>query len=226
MNAKLIFPLPEPDEDRIAALQNSWSRQDLTRYLQRWRDTPVPEIPAAFWTYSWRSCDIGCGFGRFSLEQSALHPGRAYLAIDKGNLRGGTMVRRFRAAGRPNLFGLHGNVTPILAAMPEGGLDLITIFYPNPWWPRKHRKKRWPYHPLLPKLTRLLKPGGCLLLTSNESFYLSEWIYALQHHPAIRGLELDYAGPVQRNEGRTHFETKFLGLETPLGEVRFRPRPS
>lgn len=226
MSPAINFPPPEPDQDEFAAMRRCWSRQDLKRYLQRWRHSRVAEVPGSFWTYSWRACDIGCGLGRFSMERSGTHPNRAYLGIDKGYRRGGTMVQRFAATERPNLFGLHGNVIPILAGMPESGLDLITIFYPNPWWPRKHRKKRWSYHPLLPKLTRLLKPDGTLLLTSNEGFYLSQWIYALQHHPGIAGMVMEYAGPVRESLGRTHFETKFLKQGTALGEVRFRKAPS
>ncbi len=150
-----------------------------------------------------------------------MHPERGYLGIDKGQLRGGNMIKRFAESGQKNLFGIHGNVIPVLAGFPDGYFDQVTIFYPNPWWPTKHRKKRWSYHPLLPKLISVLKPGGEILLTSNEAFYLGEWVYALQHHPRLPELQLSYAGPIQEEEGRTHFEAKFIEEGTPAGEVRF-----
>ena len=213
--------LAPPEEKAAAAMHKAWARTDLARYLTRWPEASVPPVPEVFWSYAWRAVDLGCGFGRHLIEQSGRHPERGYLGIDKGHLRGGGMVQRFRAAGRPNLFGLHGNAIPILAAMPAASLDQVTIFYPNPWWPAKHRKKRWSHHPLLPHLTALLKPGGCIVLTSNEAFYLREWIYALTHHPAVTGMALVEAGPIRRDAGRTHFETKFLAEGTPIGEVRF-----
>ena len=215
-----------PDENAIAAMHKAWARVDLQRYLTRWPQARIPHVPERFWSYPWRAVDLGCGFGKYLIVQSRMRPERGFLGIDKGHLRGGGMVSRFQAADRPNLFGLHGNAIPILAALPPACLNALTIFYPNPWWPAKHRKKRWSYHPLLPHLTTLLKPGGTVVLTSNEAFYLREWIYAVSNHPAITGMELTYAGPVQQTEGRTHFEAKFMAETTPIGEVRFTRLPT
>ena len=111
--------------------------------------------------------------------------------------------------------------------MPEESLDLVTLFYPNPWWPPKHRKKRWSYHPLLSKLVSLLKPEGEILLCSNEGFYLQEWLFAMRHHPsASEALEESYVGPVtvSVDEARSHFESKFLQAGTPCGEIRFQKK--
>ena len=221
-SAPIIYP--PPDEKAIAAMTKIWSRHRLEPYLRRWENAYIPTIPEGFFDFSWRACDVGCGFGKYLIRESARYRERGYLGIDKGRLRGGHMVNRFQRTGRPNLFGLHGNAIPILAAFPDAALDQITLFYPNPWWPPKHRKKRWSYHPLLPKLIRLLKPGGTILLTSNEPFYLGEWIYALEHHPHLQGLERQYVGPVAVLEGRSHFETKFLRENTPCGEVRYRKK--
>ncbi len=223
----LAFPLSLPDERDQQRMQKSWRRHQLERYLQRWDGAYVPEVPEAFWGRSWRACDVGCGLGLFSLRESERNPEHAFLGIDKGTRRGSRMVRRFKETGRDNLFGLHGNAIPILAAMPNHSLDLLTLFYPNPWWPSKHRKKRWSYHPLISKMVDLLKPGGEILLCSNEGFYLQEWLYAMTHHPvAFSALEESYVGPVtvSLEEARSHFESKFLQGGTPCGEIRFRKK--
>ncbi len=214
---------PTPDAATREAMHKAWSRNDLERYLARWAHATVPQLPAGFLAFAHRTCDVGCGFGRFLIEESAKHPDRGYLGIDKGSLRGGKMLTRFEAIGHANLFGIHTNAIPFLAAMPNAVLDVLTLFYPNPWWPSKHRRKRWSYHPLLPKLIALLKPGGTILLTSNEGFYLSEWTYALSHHPEIAGrLTPTYSGEIRARVGRTHFEAKFMAEGTPCGEVVFQ----
>lgn len=219
------FPLEEPPEDVQRALQKSWERHQLARYLQRWEEAYVPEVPSGIWDYAWRACDVGCGFGMFLLRESALHPTQGYLGVEKGTRRGGALVQRAMASGRENLFAVHGNAIPVMASIPDESFDLITLFYPNPWWPTKHRKKRWSFHPLLPKLVSLLKPGGTLLLTANERFYLCEWLYALRHHPQVAPhLEEAYVGPIQEEVGRTHFETKYLQHGVACGEIRFTKR--
>ena len=215
------FPLSDPDRRTRETLHKTWERHRLETYLKRWARTEQPKPPDTFWRFSTRACDLGCGLGKFLIDRSTNHPERAYLGIDKGTNRGGCMKKRFQQTGNPNLFGIHGNAIPILAALPDNSFDELTIFYPNPWWPTKHCKKRWSYHPLLPKLTTLLKPGARMLLTSNESFYLEEWCYALSRHPRSAPMTLEYAGPVRTETGRTHFETKFLESGIACGEICF-----
>lgn len=221
----LSFPLPEPDEKTQAAMRKVWRRHTLDRYVQRWDDAYVPDVPEELWSFDWRACDVGCGFGLFAFRESGRHPERAYLGIDKGTRRGSKLLQRIEVLQRPNLFGMHGNAIPILARMPAESFDLLTLYYPNPWWPTKHRKKRWSYHPIVPRLIELLKPNGELLLCSNEGFYLSEWLFTMQNHPAAEGtIEEVYVGPVTVDlpESRSHFESKFLQAGLPCGEIRFR----
>ena len=219
------IPFPTPDENAVKAMNKAWSRHRLDKYLQRWDGSIIPEAPADFLVYKKRAVDVGCGFGKHLINQCQHQTDWGFLGIDKGSLRGGSMIKRFQQQNCPNLFGLHGNAIPIMAGMPDNSLDLITIFYPNPWWPAKHRKKRWSYHPLLPKLVSLLRSGGQILLTSNEDFYLGEWEYALKHHPEAKDvMEHVYSGPINVEEGRSHFETNFLEEGTPCGEVVFQKK--
>lgn len=216
------FPLPEPPETSQAALAKAWARQDLTRYVQRWQNSKIPEVPEAFFEFPWRALDLGCGMGKYILHESGTHPERAYLGVDKGSMRAGKMIERAKEAKFQNLFCLNTNVIPLLTRMPDGCLDQLSIFYPNPWWPNKHRAKRWQFHPLLPKMFSVLKPGGQLMLTSNEGFYLSEFDFAVRHHPKVAGIVQVYAGPVREEVGRSHFETKFISEGTAIGELRYQ----
>ncbi|MCK6511808.1 hypothetical protein L6R29_17780 [Myxococcota bacterium] len=221
----VVFPLDDPPEDTQRSLRKIWARHQLTPYLRRWEEAYVPNFPNAIWAFDWRACDVGCGFGMFVLRESAHHPSRAYLGIEKGTRRGIGLAKRAQASGQNNLFAIHGNAIPLLAEIPDQSFDLITLFYPNPWWPTKHRKKRWAFHPLLPKLVSLLKPDATLLLAANERFYLCEWLYALRHHPDVAPfLVEDYVGPIQETVGRTHFETKYLEHGIACGEIRFKKK--
>jgi len=219
VQSPINFPLPELSEREQDRLFQAWSRYDLERYLLRWKSSPVSGPPGAFWDFSWRACDIGCGAGRYVIDQSLLNVDRAFLGIDKGTRRSSILRARTSELNRPNLFALHANATPVLAKFPDASLDAITIFYPNPWWPTKHRKKRWSYHPLFPRLIQTLKPGGMLTLCSNEAFYLSEWLFALNHHHEAQCLNVDVPGIAQTGRERTHFETQFLNSGIVCGEV-------
>lgn len=220
----VVFPLEAPPESEQEMMQKHWRRADLARYMTRWEGGYVPELPEALWSsFEWRACDVGCGFGLWVIRESERHPARAYLGIDKGKRRGSRLARECEQSGRPNLFALHGNAIPLLAKMPAESFDLITLFYPNPWWQNKHRQKRWAHHPLMPRMIELLKPGGRILLATNEKFVLEEWYYAMTHHPlAVSLLEEEYVGLIEVEEGRTHFESKFIAAGIACGEIRFR----
>lgn len=215
------FVFPSIEQETAASIAEVWRRQDLQRYLGRWQSMRLPEVPTAFYEFEKRALDVGCGFGKYVLQEAPLRPDWGFLGVDKGSLRGGKMVERIEAAALANAFGLHTNAIPLLAAMPDDILDELTIFYPNPWWPNKHRKKRWAWHPLLPKLFSMLKVGGTLRMTSNEGFYLGEVVYAAANHPRVPANALRYQGEIDQKEGRTHFETKFLAEGTPCGEICF-----
>lgn len=216
--------LSELPAQHRADLKRAWQRADLQRYLKRWRDSDIPAAPLGFFAFEHRTVDVGCGVGRYILEQGARFPHRAFLGVDKGVRRSQVLMARIQEVACPNVFGVHTNATPFLCQMPDGILDEITIFYPNPWWPRKHRLKRWAYHPLLVKLCGLLKPGGHLLLCSNELDYLSEWLFAMENHPAAGNMVRDYVGPPRTRSGRTHFEVKLLREGHTCGEICFRRR--
>lgn len=220
------FPLPEVSLEDRQYLMRCWSSGHLERYLLRWQHASVPKVPEAFWAYPWRGCDVGCGMGRYVLDQSRRHPERAYLGIDKGSRRSGVFGRRAECSDLPNSFVLHANATPVLAQLEPGCLDAVTVFYPNPWWPRKHRQKRWPYHPLFAKFIEVLKDGGSLTMCSNEAFYLSEWKVALEHHPAAQEMHLTFVGEVPLDSRRTHFEAKFLGSGIACGQITAVKRAS
>ena len=216
------FPLPALSESSYAALKKEWQRHDLQRYLKRWENAYVPDIPKGIWDFKEKILDIGCGLGKYILNQAENNKNQGYLGIDKGTIRGGKMTHRIKESGLDNIFGIHGNAIPLVASMPDSLFDRITVWYPNPWWPPKHRKKRWSYHPLLPEILKKLKPGGEFWLATNEAFYLKEIETTLNNYPNLTLGQIIYLGPIQEKTGRTHFETNFINHQVACGEIRFK----
>ncbi len=200
-------------------LRRIWARIDLQKYLLRWENTNLVEIPHSFFDFEQRSIDVGCGLGAYIIRESAIRPKMAFLGVDKSSHRASMIENRIDQTRHKNLFFAHTNIVPFLCQFPDQSLDEITIFYPNPWWPRKHRKKRWSYHPLLTKLASVLKPNGRILVCSNECFYLAEWLEAMNHHPSFSNYQISYVGPARFEQPRSHFEKQFVSRDMILGEI-------
>lgn len=213
------FPLQELPSEELEVMRRIWERTDLTRYLDRWKRSVKVPVPVEFWEFDKRCLDIGSGLAAYALDQARAHRDTGFLAVDKSRNRSGVAQSRADAEQLANVFVMNTNVIPLLAELPPASLDEVTVFYPNPWWPKKHRKKRWSYHPMLSALTSVLRPGGRLLLCSNEAFYLSEWLAACRYHQAFNGMSVSYVGPIRVTVPRTHFERQFMARGMSLGEI-------
>ena len=115
--------------------------------------------------------DIGCGRGRFLMEMAALHPRRNHLGLEIRR----PLVERAEAQRQQrqlhNLRYLFCNVTVSLASLtphltPEQ-LQWVTIQFPDPWFKRKHHKRRLLQDRLLHTLAAATAPGGLLFLQSD-----------------------------------------------------------
>ena len=122
--------------------------------------------------------DIGCARGRFLMDMAALYPQRNHLGLE---------IRRplvERAEAERQLLQLHNlhylfcNVTVSLASLthqlaPEQ-LQLVTIQFPDPWFKRKHHKRRLLQNDLLNTLAAAMTPGAILFLQSDVHSLMEE----------------------------------------------------
>ncbi len=115
--------------------------------------------------------DLGSARGRFLYHMAHLQPERNFLGIEiRRALVEEANTWRDRA-GLSNLHYLFGNVQTsledLLQSLPEGTLDTVTVLYPDPWFKKKHHKRRMIQPPVVDILARYLPPGGKVFLASD-----------------------------------------------------------
>ena len=115
--------------------------------------------------------DIGCARGRFLLAMAQHTSGRNHLGVEiRRALVSAAEVDR-QALGLGNLHYLFCNANisleAWLAALPMGQLELVTIQFPDPWFKKKHHKRRVLQPALLLALAGALAPGRKLFLQSD-----------------------------------------------------------
>jgi tRNA (guanine-N7-)-methyltransferase len=115
--------------------------------------------------------DIGSARGRFLQAMAELHPGRNHLGLEIRQPLVEAAEADRRAAGLTNLHFLFANVNvslpPWLAALPPGRLQLVTLQFPDPWFKKRHHKRRVLQPALLHALAAALPEGGELFLQSD-----------------------------------------------------------
>lgn len=133
--------------------------------------------------------DIGCGRGRFLLKMAPLRPNWNFLGLEIRHALV-TEANQWRDwQGLSNLHYLFCNANQalgdILGAFPAGQLQLVSIQFPDPWFKRRHQKRRVVQPALVEDVARFLAPGGQLFLQSDVLEVATEMRDRFLAHPAF-----------------------------------------
>lgn len=173
--------------------------------------------------------EIGSGQGHAIVHAATATPERDFLAVEV--FRAGlarTMLDADRDGVR-NLRLVEANAPEVLEhLLPEGSVDELWIFFPDPWHKAKHNKRRLIAPAFPPLAARALRDGGVLRLATDWEDYALQMravmADAADFAPAFEG---DWAS---RFPGRTMtaFERKGLGKGREIRDLAYRraPRPS
>lgn len=119
--------------------------------------------------------EIGCGKGTFILEQSGASPDINYLGIEWTREFYMYTADRLRRALRTNVRMLHADASDFLRwRCPDATLDVIHLYFSDPWPKSKHHKNRVVQHRFLAEAWRTLKPRGELRVVTDHD-ELWEW---------------------------------------------------
>jgi tRNA (guanine-N7-)-methyltransferase len=184
---------------------------DLSRHLTRLEDLPRPWDAARL--YGRRASlevEVGSGKGLFLRRAAAAHPDVDFLGVEMA-LR----YARFAAAGLArrgisNAMVVVGDAMRVFAEiLPDDCLAAVHVYFPDPWWKRRHKKRRVMRETFVRDIERTLLPGGVLhYWTDVEEYFLTG--------AALIARASRLAGPFEVREApaqgdldyRTHFERR------------------
>ena len=142
----------------------------LSRYHQLPRRLPPP---AELFADPARALhlDIGCARGGCLLELARLRPERNHLGVEIRRPLVEAAEADRQAEGLSNLRYLFCNANVSLQSwlkqLPEGQLELVSIQFPDPWFKKKHHKRRVLQPSLLLSLAAALATGRELFVQSD-----------------------------------------------------------
>jgi tRNA (guanine-N7-)-methyltransferase len=142
--------------------------------LSRYHQQPRP-LPSAAELFAQPDrplhLDIGAARGRFLLAMATQHPERNHLGLDIRQPLVEAAEADRQAAGLANLRFVFGNANVSLVewllTLPPTLLTLVTLQFPDPWFKKRHRKRRVLQPGLARALCLALAPGRELFLQSD-----------------------------------------------------------
>lgn len=134
--------------------------------------------------------DIGCGRGKFLLQMSQLQPDVNFLGIE---IREPLVIeanRQKEELGLSNLHYLFGNINNsahiLLSSLPSNLLSKVTIQFPDPWFKKKHKKRRILQPELVNILADYLLDDGEVFLQSDIEEVAKEMRDRFKEHPSFQ----------------------------------------
>jgi len=115
--------------------------------------------------------DLGSASGRFLLQMAQKYKDWNYLGLEIRE----PLVERANQwkdeLGLTNLYFFHGQahivLQPLLESLPIGVLQFVSINFPDPWFKRRHHKRRLVTPQLVQTLATYLQPHGKLFIQSD-----------------------------------------------------------
>ena len=123
--------------------------------------------------------DVGSGRGRFTNEAAAAVPERNFCGIEHDFTAARRGCRRLKRHAVPNARVFGGDAVRFLRIfVPPASLATVHVLYPDPWWKRRHRKRRLLGEDLggtfLGLILKSLAPGGRLHVRTDVGEYFGE----------------------------------------------------
>lgn len=129
-----------------------------------------PELPLLL--------DIGCARGRFILRMAKVEPDWNFLGVE---IREPLVDEANRIAAEEGLENLHYTfcnamlwLEKLISNVPEGRLQTVTIQFPDPWFKKKHAKRRMVNPELVDTVVTKLAPAGRIFVQTDIEFLAEE----------------------------------------------------
>lgn len=166
--------------------------------------------------------EIGFGMGDATAHIADLMRETNFLGCEVHEPGVGALLKHIGERGLTNIRILQHDAVEVLDHMlPEGSLDGVHIFFPDPWHKTKHHKRRLIQAPLVAKLASRLKPGGTLHCATDWEPYAQQMLEVLGAEPLLKNTAAGYA-PKPAYRPLTKFEKRGLRLGHGVWDLVFK----
>jgi tRNA (guanine-N7-)-methyltransferase len=197
---------------------------DLSRHLQSIDMLPRPwDTAALFGREAPLEVEVGCGKGLFLQSAAAAVPDHNFLGIELAHKYARYSAARLAQRNLANAIVVQGDAQRVFRElMVDDSLLAVHVYFPDPWWKKRHFKRRVMNPEFLNDVARVLAPGARLhFWTDVKEYYdatltlLTEQVlligpFNVSERPA--GHDLDY---------RTHFERRMRLSDLPVYRAEF-----
>jgi tRNA (guanine-N7-)-methyltransferase len=138
--------------------------------------------------------DIGCGRGRFLLEMAEDDNAQNFLGVE---IREPLVIEANEIVSKRELDNLHYefcnatiDLDVLLKEIPADILKLVTIQFPDPWFKKRHAKRRMVRDKLVETVADKLASDGRILIQTDVEFLAEEMFELFSENESLRQTEI------------------------------------
>lgn len=192
---------------------------DLTPWLLTPEQLPNPwDAAALFDREAPLEIEIGSGKGLFMETSAKDCPARNFLGIEIVYKYTRYCAARLARSEANHAKMVHGDAEPIFAdLLPDNCLHGVHVYFPDPWWKRRHRDRRVMNEKFVKNIQRVLVPDGKLHFWTDVKEYFDVTLELLAEVTTLDGPhDVVPKTPEHPLDYRTHFERRMIMHDEPV----------
>jgi tRNA (guanine-N7-)-methyltransferase len=198
---------------------------DVSRHYKEFEELPRPwDAGALFGRHAPLEVEVGSGKGLFLTSAAAQMPEHNFLGIELALRYARHVAGRLAQRNLRNAIVVHGNAQRVFREiLPDDSLAAVHVYFPDPWWKKRHRKRRVLNETFLHDAQRTLARGGALHFWTDVEEYYRATLELVAATTALAG-PYDVPEPPAEHDldYRTHFERRTRKNQEPVYRAEFR----
>ncbi len=172
-------------EGQQRALDEAWPQYGLAL------DAGAIDPAAVFGRAAPLVLEIGFGMGDSMIEMAKDQPEKNYIGIEVHRPGVGRLLNNAQLLGLENIRVYCDDAVEVLAnCIPDGSLDTLQLFFPDPWHKKKHHKRRIVQPAFAQAIRKKLKLGGVFHMATdweNYAEHMMEVMSAAEGYKNVAG---------------------------------------
>ena len=201
---------------------------DLSSHLLTVEGFPTPWNPIALFNRD-APLEIELGSGKGLFLQTAAHtqPEHNFLGVEVSYKYAKFTAARLIKQGATNVISVHGDGLKLFHEfVPDEALTAVHVYFPDPWWKARHRRRRVLNEAFLADVVRTLKPSGMLHFWTDVKEYFDSTLELIaEHTPLVGPIEVPERPAEHHLDYHTHFERRTRMNDEPVYRSQFE-KPS